>query len=253
MEKDLVSILLPAYNAEETISKSIESIFGQTYQEYELIIIDDGSTDKTEEIIKSYSSNPKIIYIKNEKNIGLIETLNKGIRVSKGEFLARIDADDIWISSNKLAKQVHFLNTVPECTLIGTQAKFTNGEKTSYPLTDQTIRKSILTKNLFIHSSVMFRKKSLNHSYDIKDYLVEDYSLWLKLGLEGTFANLEDYAVEYYINPQGETRKNNYLQTKNSLNLIKSYKHKYPNYYKALLIWTSKLVLRKIFGLFHLK
>lgn len=253
MEKDIVSILLPAYNAEETLSKSIESVLGQTHKEYELIIINDGSTDKTEDIIKHYSSNPKIIYIKNQKNIGLIETLNKGIQASKGEFIARIDADDTWISPDKLTKQVHFLNTVPECTLIGTQAKFTNGKKTSYPLTDQTIRNNILIKNLFIHSSVMFRKKSLNNSYDKKDYLIEDYSLWLKLGLEGTFANLEDYAIEYYINPQGETRKNNYLQTKNSLNLIKNYKHKYPNYYKALLIWTSKLIIRKVLIFLHLK
>jgi glycosyltransferase involved in cell wall biosynthesis len=249
-----ISILLPAYNAEKTISKSIESILNQSYKNFELIILNDGSTDSTQEIINTYS-DPRIVAMENESNIGLINTLNKGFTLSKGTFIARIDADDIWIDVDKLSNQVDFLIKNPNHVLVGTQAIIKNGKgnsQTCYPLSDSEIRKSILSKNPFLHSSIVFKKDVLREiPYRKEDYLVEDYSLWLRLGLLGKFANLPDYSLEYLVNPTGETQKNNLKQTNNSFRLIKEYKCKYPRYYIGYSIWCIKILVRKI--LFHLK
>lgn len=94
MEEKLISVILPAYNAEAYLKEAIDSILAQTYTNFELLVLNDGSTDKTEEIILSYD-DPRIRYIKNETNLKLIKTLNKGIDLAKGEYIARMDADDI--------------------------------------------------------------------------------------------------------------------------------------------------------------
>lgn len=249
-----VSILLPAYNAEKTLSKSIESVLRQTFKNFELVIINDGSKDNTEQIVANYFDS-RIVYIKNEENLGLVDTLNKGFSVSNGDFIARIDADDVWIDVEKLSKQVIFLEKNPAYTMVGTQAIFKKVDITSetkYPLSDKDIRKKILSKNVFIHSSIVFKKNMIeNIPYKKEDYLLEDYSLWLRLGLIGKFKNLPDYCVEYLVNPNGETQKSNLQQTINSLNLIKKYKNKYPRYYIGYIIWSIKILFRQL--LLHLK
>lgn len=90
----LVSVVLPAYNAELYLKEAIDSVLSQTFTDFELIILNDGSIDRTEEIILSYNDS-RIVYVKNEKNLGLIGTLNKGINLAKGKYIARMDADDI--------------------------------------------------------------------------------------------------------------------------------------------------------------
>lgn len=107
----LISVILPAYNAEEYLCDSIDSILSQTYNNFELIVINDGSTDRTEEIILSYD-DPRIRYIKNETNIKLIKTLNKGIDLAKGEYIARMDADDISLPM-RFEEEVKFMETHP--------------------------------------------------------------------------------------------------------------------------------------------
>lgn len=237
-----------------TLSRSIESVLNQSHPNFELIVIDDGSTDETSNVIQSFS-DPRIVEVTNHDNIGLIATLNKGIEISKGEFIARIDGDDVWTDRDKLSKQVSFFNTHPEHVLLGTQAMFKNGDResrTHYPISDSDIRKSILSKNSFIHSTIMTRKECLPDSpYRKEDYLLEDYSLWLRLGLVGKFANLPDYSIEYLVNPQGETQKNTLKQSINSLRLIRTYKKKYPRYWLGHSLWLVKICIRKI--LLHLK
>ena len=93
-KRPTVTVLMPAYNAEKFIRDSIDSVLSQTYSDFELLIINDGSTDKTEEIILSYKDH-RIVYVKNEVNLKLIKTLNKGIDLAKGKFIARIDSDDV--------------------------------------------------------------------------------------------------------------------------------------------------------------
>lgn len=255
MDTDIkISIILPAFNVENTLTYSIESVLRQTYKNFELIIINDCSTDKTDEIIQTFKDH-RIVYIKNEINLGLIKNLNNAISIAKGEYIARIDGDDIWIREDKLEKQVAFLEQNKDYVLVGTQAFFRKNKtliKSNYPTSDISIRKNILRKNPFIHSTVMFRKNVLEKDpYKAENYLLEDYALWLNIGLIGKFINLNEYTTEYLINPNGETQTKNLKQTINSFNTIKKYKKQYPNYFQSYLIWIFKIVLRNL--LFHLK
>jgi glycosyltransferase involved in cell wall biosynthesis len=106
-----ISIVLPAYNCEAFLTEAIESILNQTLKDFELIIINDGSTDKTEDVVKSFS-DARIIYLKNETNSGLVYTLNKGIDIAKGKYIARMDGDDISLPT-RLAKQKAILDENP--------------------------------------------------------------------------------------------------------------------------------------------
>lgn len=125
---DLISVILPAYNAEKYLKEAIDSILGQTYKNFELIIINDGSTDTTEEIILSYDDS-RIRYVKNEKNLKLIKTLNKGIDMAKGKYIARMDADDISLP-NRLQVEYDFMEAHPDISVCSTliYRLFSNGK-----------------------------------------------------------------------------------------------------------------------------
>ena len=111
----------------------------------------------------------------------------------------------------------------------------------------RNFRKNILRKNPFIHSTVVFRKNVLEKDpYKVENYLLEDYALWLKLGLIGKFINLDEYTTEYLINPDGETQTKNLRQTINSFKTIKNYKKQYPNYFQSYIFWILKIILRKL-------
>ena len=135
--KPLVSIILPVFNSEEFLSESISSIINQTYDHFELIIIDDASTDKSSNLIKSFKDS-RVIYIKNERNLGIASSLNIGIKKAKGKYLARMDDDDI-SEPKRLDKQVRFMEENTSCGLLGTYAKLI-GNKTGIPLNTQLNR-----------------------------------------------------------------------------------------------------------------
>ena len=110
-DQSLISIILPVYNAEKYLYKALDSIVNQTYKNLEVICVNDGSTDKSEEIILNFKNkDSRIVYIKNEKNIGLIKTLNKAIDIANGKYIARMDADDISLPE-RLEKQYNFLKS----------------------------------------------------------------------------------------------------------------------------------------------
>jgi len=249
----LVSILLPTYNGSKRIEGAIRSVIGQTYTNWELLVIDDGSIDKTAEIVDNFTKNDtRIKYIKNEFNLGIQKTLNYGLRESKGEYIARIDDDDIWCDKEKLNKQVDFLNTNPKCVLVGTGVIIVdkdNKELLCYlvPEHDKEIRSQILGKNCFVHSSVLFRKditiKISGYSESINTRHIEDYDLWLRLGLEGEFANLPFYSVRFTLHDESISSQNKVEQYKKILSLIKRFQGKYPNYIKALIRSVARLII----------
>src|ERR1017187_7276972 len=113
-----ITVLMPVYNAAPFLREAIDSILNQTFKNFELLIINDGSTDNCEEIILTYK-DPRIRYIKNETNIKLISTLNKGIKLSKGKYIVRMDADDISFP-DRIEKQVNYMETNPAIALCGT-------------------------------------------------------------------------------------------------------------------------------------
>jgi glycosyltransferase involved in cell wall biosynthesis len=246
MEYPIVSIILPTYNGALFIKKAIESVLGQTFKSWELLVINDASTDETETVIKKYSSiDNRIILINNENNLGIQKTLNKGISLAKGEYIARIDDDDQWIDPMKLIAQVSFFEKNRGYVLLGTDAIVldSNGKKISInimPKNDRIIRTKILSKNPFLHATIMARKKNLEEAggyNETKNFLhIEDYELWLRLGKMGKFANLPETAVALTVHDKSLTSKNRALQARNMIRAVVLYRNDYPNYYKGMSI-----------------
>jgi glycosyltransferase involved in cell wall biosynthesis len=247
---------MPVYNNDSFLSQAIDSVLTQSFTDFELIIIDDGSKDNSSEIIKNFENKDKrIVNIKNQENRGLIYCLNLGLEKAKGELIARVDSDDWWIDKDKLKKQVGFLENNSEYGLVDSFAKAfdENGREMynlKYPIEDEEIRKKILIKNCFVHSGVLFRKSVaiLNNGYLENEKYVEDYGLWLRIGRKNKFYNMPEEMVGYRISEGGETLKFNIKQIQNSLNLAFLNKDFYPNFMIAKFKWTIKLWLISIFG-----
>ena len=195
MKDPLVSIVMPAYNAQEFIAESIDSILNQTYQNFEFIIIDDGSEDKTAKIIEGYKDQ-RIKFI-SRPNKGLSASCNEGIEISKGKYIARQDADDI-SEPHRLRKQVDFMERNPGIGLLG--SNYTVIDKKSVPsiTTDvftapDDLKLAEVFINQFGHGSVMLRKDVLpNPTYTNKYKISQDYDLWNRLSHEAMVANLKE-------------------------------------------------------------
>jgi glycosyltransferase involved in cell wall biosynthesis len=242
-----VSVLMTTYNRADYLPKAVDSVFLQTFKDWELIVVDDFSADNTEEIMARYlQSGLPIKFVKNDHNIGVVKSRNLALSFCSGEYVAVLDSDDEWIDKDKLQKQVNFLDKNLDFVLCGGGAKIVDdtGEKTGeikYAQTDSEIRKKILLSNQFIHSSVLYRKNVADSVGGYGDYGVgEDYDLFLKMGLRGKFMNNCDIFIKYCRHSFGLTLKNKLYSAKSHLRIIKKYKNKYPNYYLAL----SKAYLR---------
>jgi len=176
---------MPVFNAEKFLAEAIESILSQTYRDFELLIINDGSSDRSGEIIKSYS-DARIRLFENESNIKLIATLNKGIDLSAGEYIARMDADDISLPE-RLAKQVEYLDQHPSVGLCGSYLKTLGLEQdyvVKYATDHDTIRFKLFFDAHFPHPAAIIRKSVLteNHLRFEKEYIhAEDFELWNRM------------------------------------------------------------------------
>jgi glycosyltransferase involved in cell wall biosynthesis len=124
IQKSRITVLMPVYNGEKYLREAIDSIFNQTFTDFEFLIVDDGSTDNSVEIINSYQ-NSRINLVKNDKNEGLVYTLNRGLSLAKGEYIARMDCDDISLPE-RLKKQIDFLDSNSEIAVVGTWIKVIN-------------------------------------------------------------------------------------------------------------------------------
>jgi glycosyltransferase involved in cell wall biosynthesis len=190
-----VSVILPVYNGARFIAKAITSILDQTFRNFEFIIIDDGSTDKTVSIINSFRDN-RIILLRNSTNLGIVESLNKGIRHAQGDYVCRMDADDISMES-RFDQQVKYLENNQNIAVVGSQIILIDEcdleiGKIKYPITSQEIRRSIFIHNPFAHGATMIRARVLSECglYDQRYLHNEDYDLWLRIGTKYRLANL---------------------------------------------------------------
>jgi glycosyltransferase involved in cell wall biosynthesis len=195
-----ISVVMAAYNAESTIVEAIESILSQTYKMFEFIIINDGSIDKTEEIIKRYKDK-RIVYIKNNENLKLIASLNKGLEIAKGKYIARMDADDI-SNKNRLQKQFEFMEKNPEIGISGCQLELF-GDHTgfmNYSIEDEDIKLDLLITSTFGNNAVIFRNDIFrkNNLYFPEGYIhAEDYKLWTLWSKYSKMGNLDIVLVKY--------------------------------------------------------
>ena len=187
-----ISVVMSVYNGEQHIRESIESILNQTFTDFEFIIVNDGSTDNSPEIIKSYD-DARTRIINNEKNIGLTKSLNKAIKQTRGEYIARQDADDISLP-NRLELQLEFLEKHLDVALLGTGIYVINenGDEIEKRIMHPNPKKSLLKGNRFIHGSVMFRKSVIDElgAYNETLKYSQDYELWLRMSKKYKMRNL---------------------------------------------------------------
>lgn len=226
MNKPLISVILPVYNAELYVSESIQSVLNQSFSDFELIILNDGSTDGSERVILEFQDK-RIKYVKNETNLKLIDTLNLGLKLVQGKYIARMDADDIAFP-DRFEKQITFLEKNPDYGLVGSFAECfgdTNGIM-KYVEEDQDIRFALLTHNPFIHSTIMVRStvlKENNLAYKKDKLHVEDYDLWIQL-LAFTKAKLiPECLIKYRVHENQVSNVHREMQKLNAENLQKAY------------------------------
>jgi glycosyltransferase involved in cell wall biosynthesis len=196
-----VSVLLPAYNAADTVAKAAESVLTGNSVALEVILIDDGSTDDTGEVVKSIARDPRVRVI-SHPNMGLAASLNKGIAAAAAPFIARMDADDI-SAPGRLDEQMQFLSENPDVVLVGGQIRrVVNGEPRSaadLPLDHRDIVKALLHgHHAMCHPAVMIRKTALDAigGYWDKRY-GEEWDLFLRLSEVGRLANLDRHVLDY--------------------------------------------------------
>lgn len=205
-----ISVLMPAYNAEKYLNHAIESMLGQTFKDFELLIIDDCSTDRTTAIISSYS-DPRLKVVRNAVNLGLTKSLNLGLHQAQGDFIARLDADDISLPQ-RLAQQIYFLEQHPETVLVGSLSKLINsaGETFDYrksPTDPAVIKFSLLFGNPITHSSILFHKKPILEigGYNERFRYAQDFELYSRLVAKYQLAVLPEILVKYRSHDQSIT------------------------------------------------
>ena len=180
---DLVSIVIPVYNAKKYLKESIDSVINQTYKKWELILINDASTDNSKNIINNYLSNKKIKLINLEKNSGVSIARNTGVLNSKGKYIAFLDSDDIW-DPKKLQKQMELIkNKDANFTYTGVTYINEDGKNNSFifEVPEKTCYKKLLKQNIIACSSVLIKKDFLLENKMPGDYMHEDYATWLSI------------------------------------------------------------------------
>lgn len=198
-----ISVIMPVYNAEKHIKQSIESVLSQTYESFEFIIIDDGSTDASCNIVRSFS-DPRIKLYQQDHR-GVADSLNKGIALSTTDIIARQDADDI-SHPERFEKQFDFLSINKDVGLLGTSANLINDKgdtikSLDFPCDNDALQKYIKNANPFIHGSVFMRKKCLKSVglYRQQFLLAQSYDMWLRLSERYEIANLSEKLYQYRV------------------------------------------------------
>ena len=223
---------MSCYNESNRIEKSINSVLNQTYKNFEFIIINDCSTDQTDKLIKKIQLNDKrIIIINNNVNLGLTKSLNKGIGLCKGKYIARIDPDDN-IYNNRLKKQLNFLEQNPDYSMVGAQRliidKINNNKwKDRLPTSSNDIKKNAIIRNPFFHSLVMIRKKTLVDvgCYDESFRYVQDYELWSRVIYQYRTANLEEVLGEKIIRKDAISFRDDISRERSYLSFLATFYH----------------------------
>ena len=210
-----ISVVMAAFNAEKYLREAMDSILAQTYGDLELIVLDDKSTDGSLQILKEYAAaDPRVVVLENEQNMGLTKSLNKGLAVAKGEYIARMDADDISVP-DRFAKQVAFLDSHPDYSFVSCIGRYIDEEGREeqlrlFPETHEEICAMMPKVDAVMHPGVMFRREDIarigNYCEDFR--VVQDYDLWFRGMAAGyKFYNIQEPLVLFRRNDSYNTRK----------------------------------------------
>ncbi len=219
---------MSVYNGAQYLQKSLNSVLQQTYKDFEFIIVNDASTDETSAILNQIAhKEPRIEIINNEENLGLTNSLNKGLAIAKGEYIARMDADDISLP-NRLHTQVNFLEQSPEVGLIGSAYHIIDKDDNfvttnQEPLSHTELAWKLHFRNAFCHSSVMFRKKVLNivGLYNPDYRQTQDYELWARIARVSVVKNTSEPLIKFRQHGSSITQTQTLKQQRNAENVSK--------------------------------
>jgi glycosyltransferase involved in cell wall biosynthesis len=247
----IVSIVIPTKNRAELLKKSIDSVINQTFQNWEIIIVDDSSSDNTQELMNKYViEDRRIRYfrIPKSKTEGISEYLNFGIINSKGKYIARLDDDDIWCNNNKLKIQVKFLDSNKDYVLTGGGVIMVNSD--GHELyrffkneVDENIRKKALLACPMEHTTIMFRKDTALKVGGYGNYNVaEDWDFFLRLGKFGKFYNFQEYFTYYLQGDQNLSLKNPTQVALTEIRIIYKHRKNYHLFFGGILIHTLQLI-----------
>lgn len=239
---------MAVYNQASTVTEAVQSILQQTYPDFELIIINDGSSDDTWPLLQALADKDKrILLINNRRRLGLTRSLNKAIKFANGSYFARMDGDDIAFSQ-RFAKQITYLQTHPEIYLLGTAVELINDQGKviglkSFPSDNATLRRQILSLCPFIHPTWMFKRNSYNENFS----LAQDYELALRILARHQAANLAEPLLQYRVNsPQAisfkHLKKQEYLALKARFHALTQYGYSWLESWKLIKPCLSFLV-----------
>jgi glycosyltransferase involved in cell wall biosynthesis len=206
-----VSVILAVYNGERFLSEAIDSILRQTFRDFEFLIVDDGSTDRTRDIIGSFRDS-RVTVVRNERNLGLSRSLNRALVMARGEYIARQDADDV-SDPDRFAEQVRYLDHHPRVALLGTGYRHVDSHgavagATVLPRDDLDIRWEMFFSCPFVNSSVMWRRVPVHEQvgrYNEQFAYAQDNELWLRIAERFDVANLGRSLIKYREHPSSMT------------------------------------------------
>lgn len=210
IDRPKITVLMPAYNAAKYIREAIASVLAQTFKDFELLVINDGSTDETENIVSSFY-DPRIELV-NKEHTGIASALNTGLRLANAPYIARFDADDICLPQ-RLEKQFNFLQDHPDYVLVGSDAEYIleNGDFLfSFQCiahSNEEVQKNLYVYCPFIHAAVMYKREDVIKAggYDAHAHNFEDYLLWTSLAKIGKLQNLREPLIKVRLNAASVT------------------------------------------------
>lgn len=238
-----VSVNILTKNRADILPRAVASVASQSFKDFEVVVINDGSTDGTQRYLQNFGlGNLNLKVLNHQTSIGITSSRQEALATSAGEYIAILDDDDEWRDVDKLKKQVEFLDAHTDYVLVGGGIR---SEEIKYrPETNKKIRSTMLYRNNFFTSTVMFRREqALEAGGFINNWvdLAEDYDLWLRLGRLGKMHNFQEVFVNYSAPSYNKDRFKKFLEKQ--LSLIKSEKQNYPGYFLASLILKIRLLI----------
>lgn len=233
-----VSVLIVTWNRAQLIGRAIESVIEQTFRDWEIIVVDDGSTDATESVVKEWARKETRIRYFRREHIGRIAVVsNFGLKQARGEYIAILDDDDSWASEEKLKKQVEFLDKNPEYVGCGGGFIVINkdgreGGRFFKPERDEDIKKRALIANPMVNSTSLFRRKTAEKIGFYDETLPEfaDWDFWLKIGLGGKLYNFQEYFVYYLMWGRGSSFAKQKGTAYSAFKIVRRYGGKYSGF-----------------------
>ena len=262
-----VSVIIPTYNSASTLAAAIESVLGQSFKGFEIIVVDDGSTDDTRSVLSEYIDQGKIIYLL-QKNQGCGVARNNGARIAKGEFVAFLDGDDYW-HAEKLAQQMEMFKKFPECIVCYTDAyeidpyhaviwevrQSTAGKLRSGKILPHMVIQNFITLSSAMMKTELFRKVGgFTSVYNLM--MFADYDLWLKLAPMGEFYPVQTPLVFYQtrleISRKQKIKNHREVMSVFMVRIKESSSQDIPWYVFGLLLSTGKWLTHCILSILHL-